>query len=84
LRSLLVVDPRLFELDRRQVVEGAVESLAVVEHLDEFEDGPPDLSTSRPGLAVDQLGFQGGEPALTDGIIPALPFSRKALAAPVI
>ena len=43
-------------------------TLAVVEHLDEFEDCLPRLFPRREATLVDELGLQGGEEALRDGI----------------
>jgi len=53
----LVVDHRLLVLDRRHVVERAVQPLAVVEHLDELEHGVTHLCPRRPGLPVDEFSF---------------------------
>ena len=54
-------------------------ALAVVEHLDELEDGPLSRGPCRPSLAVDQLFFQGGEPALGHRVVPALAGPRERL-----
>ena len=42
-----------FVFDGREVAERAVQPLAVVEDLDELEDGPASVGACRPGL-VDQ------------------------------
>jgi hypothetical protein len=62
----------LFVFDGGEVAQRAVEPLAVVEDLDELDDGPADLGDRGPRLPVDQLFFDGGEPALADGVVPAL------------
>jgi hypothetical protein len=56
-----------------------MEPLAVVEHLDELEDGLTSLGPGGPGVTVDQLVLQGGEPAFTDRVVPALRRPREAL-----
>ena len=68
-----------FVLDGREIAERAVQPLAVVEDLDELEDGPAGLDTRRPGLAVDELLFQCREPAFGHGVVPALAGSRERL-----
>ena len=59
-------------LGGRTIPEGGVETLAVVEDLDELKDGGPYGCTGGPGVADDQFGLEGGEEVLRDGIVPAL------------
>jgi len=56
-----------------------VKPVSVVENLDELEDCSANLNFGRPRLAVDELFFERREPALPDGVVPALALSRKAL-----
>ena len=58
--------------DGRAIGERRVAALSVVPDLDSFEDGQPRRVARRPGLGVDQFGFQGGEEALRHGVIEAL------------
>ena len=58
----------VFEVGWREVAEGGMAALAVVEDLDVLEDGGPGLLPGGPGLAVQQLGLEGGEEALGDGV----------------
>ena len=60
----------LFVLDGCEVAQRAVEPLAVVEDLDELDDGPADLGDRGPRLPVDQLFLEGREPAFTNGVGP--------------
>jgi hypothetical protein len=62
----------LFVLDGCEVAQGAVEPLVVVEDFDELDDGPADLGDRGPRLPVDQLLFESREPALANGVVPAL------------
>ena len=56
------------------VVEGRVAASAVVEDLDEVEDRRrPQVRSSRPWIAVEQLALQGGEEALGDRVIECIP-----------
>jgi hypothetical protein len=55
------------------VVEGRVAALAVVEDLDEVEDRRPQSGSGRPGRAVEELAFQGGEEALGDRVVECVP-----------
>ncbi len=48
-------------------------TMTIVEDLDVLEDGRPGLLSGRPGLAMEQLGLESGEEALSDGIVPARP-----------
>jgi hypothetical protein len=64
----VLVDLDRFVGGRTEIVEARVQPLAVVEHLDEVEHRPADLSPGDPRLAVDQLAFEGREEALSDGI----------------
>ena len=66
-------------LDRAEAAERAVPTLAVVEDLDELEGGPLRQRTRWPRVAVDELFFQGCEPALGHGVVPALARSGKGL-----
>ena len=68
-----------FVLGRAEVAQRGVQPLAVVEHLDEVEHRAAHLGSAGPRLPVDQLGLEGGEEALRDGVIPALPGTREAL-----
>ena len=51
--------------------------VSVVENLDELEDCSANLNFGRPRLAVDELFFERREPALPDGVVPALALSSK-------
>ena len=66
-------------LNGAQHAQGRTEPLAVVEDLDELEDGLAGPGQRGPGVAVDQLVFQGREPALADGVVPALGRPGEAL-----
>ncbi len=44
-------------------------ALAVVEDLDEVEDRRPQARSGRPGIAVEELVFEGGEEALGDRVV---------------
>ena len=68
-----------FVFDGCEVAECAVQPFAVVEDLDELEDGSASVGTRRPGLAVDELLFERREPALGHGVVPALTRSRQRL-----
>jgi hypothetical protein len=46
-----------------------VAALAVVEYLDEVEHGGPQRLAGWPVVAVQQLAFQGGEEALSNGVV---------------
>src|SRR5918996_3910789 len=70
----------VFELGRRAVAEGGMAALAVVEGLDVLEDGGPGLLPGGPTLAMEQLGLEGGEEALGDGVVPAGAGAADALA----
>ena len=69
----------LFELDWCEVAQRTVEPLVVVEDFDERDDRPADLDDRAPGLAVYQFLLESGEPALANGVVPALAFRRQAL-----
>ena len=69
----------LFELDWCEVAQRTVEPLVVVEDFDERDDSPADLGDRGPGLAVYQFLLESGEPALANGVVPALAFTRQAL-----
>src|SRR5918997_256153 len=70
----------VFELGWREVAEGGMAALAVVEGLDVVEDGGPGLLAGPPGLSVEQLGLEGGEEALGDGVVPTGAGAADALA----
>src|SRR5215204_7605715 len=72
------------ELGRCKVAEGGMAALAVVEGLDVLEDGRLCLLPGGPGLAVEQLGLEGGEEALGDGIVPTGAGATDALAQVVV
>src|SRR5580700_1932594 len=61
-----------FELGWAEVAEGAVQAGAVVP-ADVLSDGGAGGSSGGPGLVVEQLAFDGGEPAFGQSVIPALP-----------
>src|SRR6185295_16840479 len=67
-----------FDFQWRLVTQGRVKPLAIVEDLDVLEDGGAQLDTPRPASLVDELGFDGGEEALDDGIVPAVAFATHA------
>src|SRR3954447_24142030 len=73
----------LFVLDWCEVAQRTVEPLVVVEDFDEPDDRPADLGDRGPGLAVDQFLLESREPALADGVVPALALTRQALHAVV-
>src|SRR5690242_17664076 len=60
------------------VVQGRVQSLAIVENLDVVEEGSPQLHASCPGAAVDEFGLEGREEGLGDGVVPAVALSTHA------
>jgi hypothetical protein len=70
----------VFEVGWREVAEGGMAALAVVEDLDVLEDSGPGLLPGGPVLAVEQLGLEGGEEALGDGVVPAGAGAADALA----
>jgi hypothetical protein len=70
----------VFEVGWREVAEGGMAALSVVEGLDALEDGCPGLSAGAPGLSVEQLGLEGGEEGLGDGVVPAGAGGADALA----
>ena len=65
-RSRLIVPPS--ELAGALVPEAGVESLAVVEDLDEVEDGCPEFVLGAPALPIEQLRLQGGVPGFDEGV----------------
>src|SRR4051794_40310205 len=69
-----------FEVGGREVAEGGMAALAIVEGLDVLEDRGPGLLPGGPALAVEQLGLEGGEEALGDGVVPAGAGAADALA----
>ena len=73
----------LLVLDGGEVAERGVQALTVVEDLDVLEDGPAGPVPAGPGPAVDQLVFEGREPALGYSVVPALPGPGEALDDPV-
>src|SRR5215212_721413 len=68
------------EVGRGEVAEGGMAALAVVEGLDVLEDGRLCLLPGGPGLTVEQLGLEGGEEALGDGVVPTGAGATDALA----
>jgi len=62
-----------FELGRCEVAKGGMAALAIVEDLDVLEDGGSRVLAGGPGLAMEQLGLEGGEEALGDGVVPQVP-----------
>src|SRR5688500_13056562 len=70
----------VFEVGWREVAEGGMAALAVVEDLDVLEDSGSGLLPGGPGLAVQQLGVEGGEEALSDRVVPARAGMADALA----
>src|SRR5688500_8209655 len=70
----------VFEVGWREVAEGGMAALAVVEDLDVLEDSGSGLLPGGPGLAVQQLGLEGGEEALSDRVVPARAGMADALA----
>ena len=56
-----------------------MESPAVVEHLDVFEDGVSQLEAAAPALIVNELGVERGKEALAHRAVRA--FSALAIAA---
>jgi len=74
----------VFKLGRREVAEGGVSALAVVEGLDVLEDGGLGLPSGAPGLTMEQLGLEGGEEALGDGVVPAGAGAANAWASVVL
>ena len=58
----------LFITDRRQVVQAGMPAVRVVPALDEVEDGHAGLSLGRE-TAIQQLALEGGEKALTEGVV---------------
>ena len=69
----------LFVFDGCEVAQRAVEPLAVVEDLDELDDGPADLGDRGPRLPVDELFLEGREPAFTNGVVPTLAGATETL-----
>jgi hypothetical protein len=53
--------------------------VAVVEDLDELEDGSVDLCPRHPAVAVDEFLFQGGEPARGNGSPNTAPLRPRRL-----
>src|SRR5450755_1205915 len=51
-----------------------MEPAGVVPALDVIEDGPAEPGPGGPGAVVDEFPLDGGEEALSDGVIPAFPF----------
>ena len=57
-----------------------MEPFAVVEDFDVFEDGRAGGRDGCQRLAIDEFGFEGGEEALGDSVIPTLPWAAERLA----
>jgi hypothetical protein len=62
----------LFSYGGREVAEGRVPSLAVVERLDVLEHLAGELAPRRPAVAVHELLLERGEEALGDGVVEAV------------
>jgi len=62
----------VFELDRRQVAQRGVAPARVVEALDVLEDRVGQLGAGVPAAPVEQLGLQGREERLGDGVVEGL------------
>src|SRR5260370_25969935 len=59
----------LFIADRRQIVQTRMPAVRVVTALDEVEDGHPGLGLGGEAAPVQQLALEGGEEALTEGVV---------------
>src|SRR5829696_3816340 len=70
----------VFKVGWREVAKGGMATLAVVEALVVLEDGGLGLLSGGPALSVQQLGLEGGEEALSDGVVPARAGMADALA----
>src|SRR5579875_3156795 len=60
---------RTFELDRRQIAEGRVKPLAVVDFLDELPDGSPGFGQIAVLLPVNLLVLQSFHERFAGGIV---------------
>ena len=59
----------VFIADRRLVVQARMPPVRVIPALDEVEDSHPGLGLGGEAAAVQQLALEGGEEALTAGIV---------------
>jgi hypothetical protein len=64
-----------FECGGAEVAEGRVSAAGVVPTFDVLEYRLAGGGVGRPGLPVQQFGFDGGEERFGDGVVPALPAS---------
>ena len=72
-----------FVLGGAEVTEGAVGPAGVVPAFDPVEDSSTQAGDGRPGLAVDELSFDGGKKTLSYCIVPAFPFAAERQDYPV-
>ena len=56
-----------------KIVNGGMSAIGIVPTFDEFEHRLACLGLVVEGGAIEQLAFQGGEEALTEGIIETIP-----------
>jgi len=74
----------VFEVNRAEVMEGAVETVAVIKHLDEVEDGEAGLVSSLEGAPIDQFLFEGAPERFHGGVVVTVAFpahGRECMAA---
>src|SRR5579884_1131167 len=57
---------------RREVAQGRVPAMGVVEALDVVEDGRSRLGACPEDVPLEQLTLQGGEPRFGDGVVKAI------------
>lgn len=57
---------------RAEVSEGGVDAATIVEALDVFEAGASSRSPDGPRLPVDEIGLEGSEKALCNGVVSAV------------
>jgi hypothetical protein len=70
---------QLFELVKRETSNGRMDPNAIIEHLDVFENATARFLATAVGLVVDQLGLEGAEEALHQGIVIAISGRTHAL-----
>ena len=62
-----------FEVDWREIADGGVSSARIVETFDEVEDGEARLLEAGEVASQDEFTLEGGEEALTEGVVVAVP-----------
>src|SRR5207248_11739975 len=65
----------VFEVNRAQIIEGAMEAAAVVKGFDEVEDGLASFAASFEATPIDQFVFEGAPERFHGGVVIAAGFA---------